>query len=73
INLNENNTTLTMDAGQDMDVVPGITWSTGLIFQLEQYSIGLMVGKDYASNVGNQWEYHGKMWWSFGIGFVFLQ
>jgi len=32
-----------------------------------------MIGKDYASEIGNEWEYHGKLWWSFGIGFVFLQ
>lgn len=72
INLNNNNTTLSL-AEADAEVVPGLTWSTGLIFQLEQYSFGLMLGKDYASNVGNQWEYHGKLWWSFGIGFVFMQ
>jgi len=50
-----------------------LTWSTGLVIQLEQYSLGLMIGKDYASEIGNDWEYHGKLWWSFGIGFVFLQ
>lgn len=72
INLNDNNTTLDRSA-EDAEVVPGLTWSTGLILQLEQYSLGLMLGKDYASNVGEQWEYHGKLWWSFGIGFVFLK
>jgi hypothetical protein len=72
INLNNNNTALAVEAAES-DVVPGITWSTGLVFQLDQYSLGLMFGKDYASDVGNQWAYHGKLWWSFGIGFVFLQ
>jgi hypothetical protein len=72
INLNDSNTTLGRESA-DAEVVPGLTWSSGLILQLEQYNIGLMFGKDYASEVGNQWAYHGKMWWSFGIGFVFLQ
>lgn len=72
INLNNNNTTLLVDE-PEAEVVPGLTWSTGVVLQMEKYSIGLLVGKDYASNVGNQWAYHGKLWWSFGIGFVFLQ
>ena len=72
INLNNGNTTLdrTLD---DAEVVPGLTWATGIILQLDQYNIGLMFGKDYASEIGNQWQYHGKTWWSFGIGFSFLQ
>lgn len=72
INLNNNNTAIAR-VEADAEVVPGLTWSTGLIFQMEQYTIGLMLGKDYASDVGDQWQYHGKLWWSFGIGFVFLQ
>lgn len=72
INLNNNNTAVNR-AEADAEVVPGLTWSTGIILQMEQYSLGLMLGKDYASDVGNQWAYHGKLWWSFGIGFVFLQ
>jgi hypothetical protein len=72
INVNSNNTTLDL-AMTDAEVVPGLTWSTGIILQMDKYSLGLMFGKDYASDVGDQWEYHGKLWWSFGIGFVFLQ
>jgi hypothetical protein len=71
INISDNTTTI--DRSTDAEVIPGITWSTGLVIQLEQYSLGLMIGKDYASEIGNEWEYHGKLWWSFGIGFVFLQ
>lgn len=72
INVNDNNTTLDLSAS-DTEVVPGLTWSSGIIIQMDKYNFGLLFGKDYASNVGNQWEYHGKLWWSFGIGFVFLQ
>jgi hypothetical protein len=70
INLDNNNTTLDRSF-EDTEVVPGLTWSTGLILQLEQYTLGLMLGKDYASDIGDQWAYHGKLWWSFGIGFSF--
>lgn len=73
INLSESNTSLDLMAEGGEDLVPGLTWSTGLVLQLDRYSLGLMFGKDYAGSVGDQWEYHGKMWWSFGVGFVFLQ
>lgn len=72
INLTNNNTAVAR-TDSEAEVIPGLTWSTGMIFQMEQYSFGLMLGKDYASEVGDQWQYHGKLWWSFGIGFVFLQ
>lgn len=71
INLNDNNTSFDRDL-EEAEVVPGLTWSTGIILQLEKYSLGLMFGKDYASEVGDQWEYHRRMWWSFGIGFTFF-
>jgi|GEM_PF-1815859 len=72
ISLHDSNTTLSRDL-DEAEVVPGITWCFGAILQLEQYSLGLMFGKDYASEIGNQWEYHGQMWWSFGIGFAFAR
>lgn len=72
ISLHNSNTTLARDL-DEAEVVPGITWCIGAILQLEQYSLGLMFGKDYASEVGNQWAHHGQMWWSFGIGFAFAQ
>lgn len=72
INLNNSNTTI--DRGADeSNIVAGLSWSTGLVFQLNHYSLGLMVGKDYASDIGDDWDYNGKMWWSFGIGFMFLK
>lgn len=74
VNINDNNTSMefaaaTADGGTD--VVPGLSWSSGILLQLDQYNLGLIFGKDYASEVGNQWIYHGKMWWSFGLGFSF--
>ena len=52
-------------------VVPGLSWSSGILLQVDQYNLGLIFGKDYASEVGDQWLYHRKMWWSFGLGFSF--
>lgn len=76
VNINDNNTVLEFTAAAEnggTDVVPGLTWSSGLILQLDQYSLGLIFGKDYASEVGDQWLYHRKWWWSFGLGFSFTK
>ena len=76
VNINDNNTVLEFSAAAEnggTDVVPGLTWSSGLILQLDQYSLGLIFGKDYASEVGDQWLYHRKWWWSFGLGFSFTK
>lgn len=72
INISDDNTSLTAESAT-ADVVPGLSWSSGIILQLEQFNVGLMFGKDYASEVGDQWIYHRKWWWSFGLGFSFLQ
>ena len=73
VNINDNNTSMEFAAADngETEVVPGLTWSSGIILQLEQYNVGLIFGKDYASEVGDQWIYHRKLWWSFGIGFSF--
>lgn len=77
INLNNDNTTIDpairADTEDTTDVVPGLTWSTGILLQLDHYNLGIIVGKDYASEVGNQWIYHRKWWWSFGLGFSFTK
>ncbi len=72
INITDSNTSFQREEAS-ADVVPGLSWSTGLVLQLDKYNVGLLLGKDYAGDVGDQWEYHGKWWWSFGVGFVFLQ
>lgn len=71
INLNDSNTSLDLSL-QEAEVVPGLTWSTGIILQLESYNLGFLLGKDYASEIGDQWQYHSRLWWSFGIGFTFF-
>lgn len=75
VNINDNNTSLEFAAvdGGETEVVPGLTWSTGLILQLEEYNLGFIFGKDYAGEVGDQWIYHRHWWWSFGLGFTFAR
>lgn len=75
VNINDNNTSTEFAASDTggTDVVPGLTWSSGLILQLDQYNLGFIFGKDYASEVGDQWIYHRKWWWSFGLGFSFTK
>jgi hypothetical protein len=71
ININDNNTS-NVKKDNSIGVVPGITWSTGIIFQLHDFNIGFVLGQDYASSVGDKWIYNGKTWYSFAIGYNFL-
>ncbi|HNM26557.1 MAG TPA: hypothetical protein PKL15_14050 [Saprospiraceae bacterium] len=70
INLENDHSTLDLEQAAG-DVVPGITWGSGLILQLGDCNIGLVFGKDYASGVGDDWQYNRKWWWSFAIGYSF--
>ncbi|MFA0962064.1 hypothetical protein AB9P05_09675 [Roseivirga sp. BDSF3-8] len=70
ININ-NNTTTTTEPGNGINTVPGFSWSTGLIFQLNKFDVGFVTGQDYASDVGNDWIYQGRLWYSFAIGYSF--
>lgn len=72
ININ-NNTTTNMPVDEEIGIVPGITWSTGFIFQFDKFNIGFLLGKDYASGIGDQWIYQDKMWYSFAIGYSFTK
>lgn len=71
INLDNDYTSLDLERS-DTEVVPGLSWCTGVVLQLENCNVGVVVGKDYASEVGDQWHYHGKWWWSFAIGYTFI-
>ncbi len=59
------------DKGDGM--VLGITTSTGVVFQLKDFQFGFLVGWDRAAGeLGKNWVYNGKPWYSFSIGFTFL-
>lgn len=72
INITSNATT-TQNKNNDVDVIPGFSWSSGLILQFNKFSIGYVFGQDYASGLGKDWAYQGKMWHSFAIGYSFLK
>jgi hypothetical protein len=71
ININ-NNTTSNQIMNEEIGVVPGISWSSGLVFQFDNFNLGFVFGKDYASGIGDDWIYQGKTWYSFAIGYSFL-
>lgn len=70
ININDN-TTSNVQSDPNIGVVPGYTWSAGLILQLNKFDIGFVFGQDFASDVGDDWIYQGKTWYSFAIGYSF--
>lgn len=72
VNINENTTSLERTEN-NLDVIPGISWSSGLIFQFDSFNIGFTLGQDYASGIGDNWIYQGATWYSFAIGYSFLK
>ena len=70
--VNLSNNTTSNQQNNDIDVIPGFTWSSGLIFTFDKFSIGYVLGQDYASGIGKDWVYQGKLWHSFAIGYSFL-
>lgn len=70
--VNLSNNTTSNQQNNDIDVIPGFTWSSGLIFSFDKFTIGYVLGQDYASGIGKDWVYQGKLWHSFAIGYSFL-
>jgi|688.fasta_scaffold48856_3 hypothetical protein len=59
------------DKGDGM--VLGTTFSLGTVFQLNDFQFGFLMGWDHATGeLGKNWIYNGKTWYSFSIGFSFL-
>jgi hypothetical protein len=73
ININDNTTSTSAGGEMGAGVYPGITWSSGLIFQLGQVNAGFVLGQDRASGIGDGWIYNGRMWYSFAIGYSFFK
>jgi hypothetical protein len=71
LSINDNNNPTTPNKGDG--TVLGITGSTGLVFQLSDFQFGLMLGWDRAAGeIGKDWIYNNKTWYSFSIGYSFL-
>lgn len=49
------------------------TYGYGVVYQFEKLQIGLIKGKDFIGGAqGKNWAYNNKAWYSFAIGFSFL-
>jgi hypothetical protein len=71
LSINDNNNSSSTTQGDG--TVLGITGSTGFVFQINDFEMGLMVGWDRASGeLGKDWIYNGKAWYSFSIGYSFF-
>ncbi|GAB3219632.1 hypothetical protein J0A67_04810 [Algoriphagus aestuariicola] len=67
-----NSETSNVNVDNNSSVVPGWTWSTGLVFDLNGFNVGIVLGQDFASGVGDDWLYNKKIWYSFSIGYSFF-
>lgn len=72
-------TLLPINAGTSTDnmtgdsTVPGIYWSVGAVVKLDNFQLGVMLGRDYAEgDLGRNWVYNAQTWYSFTIGYSFL-
>lgn len=71
LSINDNNNPTSPNKGDG--TVLGITGSSGLVFQLNDFQFGLMLGWDRAAGeIGKDWIYNNKTWYSFSIGYSFL-
>ncbi len=65
LSINSSNT----DPENDISTTLGLTWSTGLVLDLNGFNIGFLLGRDYApGSAGSDWIYNGKTWYSVGFG-----
>ena len=75
ISINNNSvtpTTITSTTNTD-GLILGVTGSTGIIFQLKDFQFGFIIGWDRATGeVGKDWIYNNKAWYSLSIGYSFL-
>ncbi len=67
-----NNETSNVNTENNSSVIPGWTWSSGIVFDLNGFNVGFVFGQDFASGVGDDWLYNKKMWYSFSIGYSFF-
>ncbi len=65
-------TALTPPVKNTPQIVPGITASTGAILQLDDFTLGVAVGWDFAPGYVKEFDYHAHTWLSFSIGHNFL-
>jgi hypothetical protein len=67
------NAATTKDSMPGDGTVPGVYWSLGAVVKLDNFQLGVMVGRDYAEgDLGSSWVYNAQTWYSFTIGYSFL-
>jgi hypothetical protein len=72
LNDNNNPPTDSMASKGDSTVV-GVTGSVGLVMELSDFQLGILVGIDRAAGeTGKDWIYNNKPWVSFSIGYAFF-
>lgn len=71
INLTDTTVSNTKPEG-NTNIVPGITVSSGAVIQLEDFTLGLAIGADWAPGNADRFVYNGRPWFSFSIGHNFL-
>jgi hypothetical protein len=55
------------------NTVVGLTGSIGVVFQLADFQLGLLVGIDHAAgDAGAGWAYNDKQWISVSLGYAFF-
>ena len=67
-----NSETSNVNTENNSSVIPGWTWSSGVVFDLNGFNVGFVFGQDFASGVGEDWLYNKKIWYSFSIGYSFF-
>ena len=76
IGINDNNTVVENQALAQKTpdaLLLGRTFSIGLVLEYNNFQLGVITGWDKASGeVGRKWIYNDKAWYSFSIGFSFL-
>ncbi len=71
LNVNDNNNPSNPDKGDG--TVLGFTGTWGGVFQLNDFQFGFVMGWDRAAGeIGKDWIYNGKPWYSFSIGYTFI-
>ncbi|QLG46029.1 hypothetical protein [Costertonia aggregata] len=54
-------------------LVMATTFTGGVGVELDSFQLAFIIGWDKASGeIGKEWQYNGRPWYSFGVGFTFL-
>lgn len=69
----ETGTDTSANTTRTSNTVPGITWSGGMVVELDSFQIGVLSGRDYASGeAGRLWAYNTEQWYALSIGYTFF-